>query len=280
MAHKLEVRGVGYAYHTMEGETPALSDISFTADTGEFIAIVGPSGCGKSTLLSLLCGLVRPESGSILIDQKPLDEAGDLIGYMLQKDHLFEWRTILSNVSLGLEIQKRLTPENQKELKEMLKTYGLEQFQDMRPSQLSGGMRQRAALIRTLALKPDILLLDEPFSALDYQTRLAVCDDISTIIRKTKKTAVLVTHDLSEAISVADQIVVLSPRPARVKAIIPVSFSRRTVPGDSPDINDSPDKNTSNEHSPACISPMERRNTPEFSQYFNLIWKELKHDGA
>ena len=211
MAHKLEVRGVGYAYHTMEGETPALSDISFTADTGEFIAIVGPSGCGKSTLLSLLCGLVRPESGSILIDQKPLDEAGNLIGYMLQKDHLFEWRTILSNVSLGLEIQKRLTPENQKELKEMLKTYGLEEFQDMRPSQLSGGMRQRAALIRTLALKPDILLLDEPFSALDYQTRLAVCDDISTIIRKTKKTAVLVTHDLSEAISVADQIVVLSP---------------------------------------------------------------------
>lgn len=187
MAHKLEVRGVGYAYHTMEGETPALSDISFTADTGEFIAIVGPSGCGKSTLLSLLCGLVRPESGSILIDQKPLDEAGNLIGYMLQKDHLFEWRTILSNVSLGLEIQKRLTPENQKELKEMLKTYGLEEFQDMRPSQLSGGMRQRAALIRTLALKPDILLLDEPFSALDYQTRLAVCDDISTIIRKTKK---------------------------------------------------------------------------------------------
>ena len=152
MAHKLEVRGVGYAYHTMEGETPALSDISFTADTGEFIAIVGPSGCGKSTLLSLLCGLVRPESGSILIDQKPLDEAGNLIGYMLQKDHLFEWRTILSNVSLGLEIQKRLTPENQKELKERLKTYGLEEFQDMRPSQLSGGMRQRAALIRTLAL--------------------------------------------------------------------------------------------------------------------------------
>ena len=190
MAHKLEVRGVGYAYHTMEGETPALSDISFTADTGEFIAVVGPSGCGKSTLLSLLCGLVKPESGSILIDQKPLEEAGDLIGYMLQKDHLFEWRTILSNVSLGLEIQKRLTPETQNELKEMLKTYGLEEFQDMRPSQLSGGMRQRAALIRTLALKPDILLLDEPFSALDYQTRLAVCDDISTIIRKTKKSTI------------------------------------------------------------------------------------------
>lgn len=266
MAHKLEVRRVGYAYHTMEGETPALSDISFTADTGEFIAIVGPSGCGKSTLLSLLCGLVRPESGSVLIDGKPLDEASGSIGYMLQKDHLFEWRTILSNVSLGLEIQKRLTPENQAELKEMLKTYGLEQFQSMHPSQLSGGMRQRAALIRTLALKPDLLLLDEPFSALDYQTRLAVCDDISTIIRKTRKTAVLVTHDLSEAISVADKIVVLTPRPARVKAIIPISFSGQNQ--------------EKNHVSRDCISPMERRNTPEFSQYFNLIWKELKHDGA
>lgn len=265
MAHKLEVRGVGYAYHTMEGETPALSDISFTAESGEFIAIVGPSGCGKSTLLSLLCGLAQPEGGSIFIDGKPLDEAKESIGYMLQKDHLFEWRSILSNVSLGLEIQKRLNPESRAELVQMLKSYGLEQFQDKRPSQLSGGMRQRAALIRTLALKPDLLLLDEPFSALDYQTRLAVCDDISTIIRKTQKTAVLVTHDLSEAISVADKIVVLSPRPARVKAIIPVSFPSEEAP---------------QTRGTNLISPMERRNTPEFSQYFNLIWKELKHNGA
>lgn len=260
MAHKLEVQGVGYSYHTMEGETPALLDISFTADTGEFIAIVGPSGCGKSTLLSLLCGLAKPENGEIFIDGKPLDEAKESIGYMLQKDHLFEWRSILSNVSLGLEIQKRLTPEGRDELIQMLKNYGLEQFQDKRPSQLSGGMRQRAALIRTLALKPDLLLLDEPFSALDYQTRLAVCDDISTIIRETQKTAVLVTHDLSEAISVADQIVVLTPRPGRVKAVIPVSFPSET-------------------QKKQRISPMERRNTPEFSQYFNLIWKELKHEG-
>lgn len=271
MAHKLEVRGVGYSYHTMEGETPALSDITFTADTGEFIAIVGPSGCGKSTLLSLLCGLAEPESGSIFIDGKPLDEAKDSIGYMLQKDHLFEWRTILSNVSLGLEIQNRLTKESRDELIQMLKSYGLEQFQDKRPSQLSGGMRQRAALIRTLALKPDLLLLDEPFSALDYQTRLAVCDDISTIIRKTQKTAVLVTHDLSEAISVADQIVVLSPRPGRVKTIIPVVFPSKAAKTASPENHFSPEKPP---------SPMERRNTPEFSQYFNLIWKELKHEGT
>lgn len=282
MAHKLEVREVGYSYHTMEGETPALSDITFTADTGEFIAIVGPSGCGKSTLLSLLCGLAKPESGSIFIDGKPLDEAKDSIGYMLQKDHLFEWRSILSNVSLGLEIQKRLTKESRDELLRMLKSYGLEQFRDKRPSQLSGGMRQRAALIRTLALKPDLLLLDEPFSALDYQTRLAVCDDISTIIRKTKKTALLVTHDLSEAISVADQIVVLSPRPGRVKAIIPVVFSSENSPAVPPENSSSPasTEKPSTTDAKQKFSPMERRNTPEFSQYFNLIWKELKHEGT
>lgn len=255
MEPKLKVCGISYSYHSLEGETPALTNISFTAETGEFLAVVGPSGCGKSTLLSLLCGLAEPESGSILIDERPLSEARDTIGYMLQKDHLFEWRSVLSNVSLGLEIQKRLNADSRSQLLQMLKTYGLDQFQDKRPSQLSGGMRQRAALIRTLALKPDLLLLDEPFSALDYQTRLSVCDDISSIIRKTHKTAILVTHDLSEAISVADRIIVLSARPATVKTMIPVVFS-----GDE-----------------RCIlSPMERRNAPEFSYYFNLIWKELK----
>ncbi len=260
MKPKLEVCGVSYSYHSLEGETPALTNISFTADTGEFLAIVGPSGCGKSTLLSLLCGLAEPESGHILIDGKPLTESKDTIGYMLQKDHLFEWRTILSNVSLGLEIQKRLDLENRSQLLQMLKTYGLDQFQNKRPSQLSGGMRQRAALIRTLALKPDLLLLDEPFSALDYQTRLSVCDDISSIIRRTHKTAILVTHDLSEAISVADRIIILSARPAAVKTIIPLRFSQNNAAH--------------------TLSPMERRNDPEFSYYFNLIWKELKGNDA
>lgn len=263
MKPKLEVCGVSYSYHSLDGETLALSDISFMADAGEFLAIVGPSGCGKSTLLSLLGGLARPESGQISIDGTLLSQANHSIGYMLQKDHLFEWRSVLSNVSLGLEIQKRLDSDSRSRIQQMLKTYGLEQFQDKRPSQLSGGMRQRAALIRTLALDPDLLLLDEPFSALDYQTRISVCDDISSIIRKTKKTAILVTHDLSEAISVADRIIILSQRPAKIKKVIPVTFS--APPGCSGKDG-------------VPLSPMERRNAPEFPQYFNLIWKELKHD--
>jgi len=236
----------------MEGETQALLDISFDVKDGEFFVIVGPSGCGKSTLLSLLCGLMEPESGSILIDGAPGEPSRAAMGYMLQRDHLLEWRTIFSNISLGLEIQNRLDEKAEKELIHMLDTYGLSQFKDARPGQLSGGMRQRAALIRTLALKPDILLLDEPFSALDYQTRLEVCDDISTIIRTQKKTAVLITHDLSEAISVADRILVLSSRPGRVKNVIPVTFD------------------------PKYDRPLTRRNAPEFSAYFNQLWKELR----
>ncbi|MCI8981915.1 MAG: ABC transporter ATP-binding protein [Hungatella sp.] len=252
MKTKLEVKGLCYSYHTMEGETQALLDISFDVKDGEFFVIVGPSGCGKSTLLSLLCGLMEPESGSILIDGAPGEPSRAAMGYMLQRDHLLEWRTIFSNISLGLEIQNRLDEKAEKELIHMLDTYGLSQFKAARPGQLSGGMRQRAALIRTLALKPDILLLDEPFSALDYQTRLEVCDDISTIIRTQKKTAVLITHDLSEAISVADRILILSSRPGRVKDIIPVAFE------------------------PEYDRPLTRRNAPEFSAYFNQLWKELR----
>ncbi len=254
MKTKLEVKNLCYSYHTLEGETQALLDISFDVKDGEFFAIVSPSGCGKSTLLSLLCGLISPEEGIILIDGLPREESHAAIGYMLQKDHLFEWRSILSNVSLGLEIQNRLDEEAKAELLRMLDTYGLSQFRDAKPGQLSGGMRQRAALIRTLALKPDILLLDEPFSALDYQTRLEVCDDISSIIRTQKKTAILITHDLSEAISVADRILILSSRPAIVKKVITISFA------------------------PEFDRPLSRRNAPEFSSYFNQLWKELKNN--
>lgn len=255
MKTKLEVRHLCYSYHTLEGETQALSDISFDVRDGEFFAIVGPSGCGKSTLLSLLCGLISPEEGEILIDGIGRRDSDAAIGYMLQRDHLFEWRSIYDNVSLGLEIQKRLDEEAKEELRNMLDTYGLSKFKESKPAQLSGGMRQRAALIRTLALKPDILLLDEPFSALDYQTRLEVCDDISTIIRTQKKTAVLITHDLSEAISAADRILVLSSRPGRVKTILEIHFDK------------------------AFDRPLLRRNAPEFSAYFNQLWKELKtHD--
>ena len=256
MVPKLQVKDLSYSYHSMDGETKALSNISFSVSAGEFLAVVGPSGCGKSTLLSLICGLLKASEGSVLIDGKPMETGDSRIGYMLQKDHLFEWRTIFSNACLGLEIQRNLDEEGRERVRRLLETYGLEDFADARPSELSGGMRQRAALIRTLALEPDILLLDEPFSALDYQTRLAVCDDISTIIREQKKTAILVTHDLSEAVSAADRILILTKRPGRVKDTITIKF---------------PDN---------AGSPLLRRNCPEFSSYFNEVWKVLREGGA
>ena len=247
----LEVRNVCLSYHSMTGETPALSHISFHLLPGEFLAIVGPSGCGKSTLLNLIAGLLEPEEGSITIIGRPVSSQSCRIGYMLQKDHLLEWRTIYKNILLGLEIRRERSRERLNDIEEMLRTYGLDKFRNAYPSQLSGGMRQRAALIRTLALKPELLILDEPFSALDYQTRLSVSDDIGRILRAEKKPAILVTHDIAEAISMADRIVVLSARPATVKKIIPIDFSMKNR------------------------TPLECRNAPEFKDYFNLIWKEL-----
>lgn len=242
---------VNYTYHTLQGETPALCDIDFHVNEGEFLSIVGPSGCGKSTLLSLLCGLLKPESGTIYFKGESISDRNRFrIGYMLQHDHLFEWRSVRKNILLGLEIQKKLSEETIQEADHLLKLYGLYPFKDARPSQLSGGMRQRAALIRTLLLHPELLLLDEPFSALDYQTRLQVGDDIGSIIRKSGKTAILVTHDLSEAVSLGDRIIVLTPLPAEIKSIITTDF-------------------------PKELSPLKRRNTSEFKDYFNLIWKEL-----
>ncbi len=242
---------VYYSYHTLQGETPALNDIHFQVNEGEFVSIVGPSGCGKSTLLSLLCGLGSPESGSVSFQGRPIDRQNrSRIGYMLQHDHLFEWRSVWKNILLGLEIQKKLSEDTLLEADHLLKLYGLYPFKDARPSQLSGGMRQRAALIRTLLLHPDLLLLDEPFSALDYQTRLKVSDDIGSIIRSSGKTAILVTHDLSEAVSLGDRVIVLTPLPAGIKNILAVEF-------------------------PKELSPLERRNTNAFKDYFNQIWKEL-----
>lgn len=243
----LELNQVGFSYHSLDGETPALFDISFSVCTGEFIAIVGPSGCGKSTLLSLICGLLKPEFGTIKRNTGS-------IGYMLQKDHLFEWNTVYENVTLGLQIQGTLN-ENKEKADRMLEMYGLLPFADSPPSALSGGMRQRAALIRTLVLEPDVLLLDEPFSALDYQTRLEVADDIGSIIRDNAKTAILVTHDLSEAISLGDRIIILSKRPGTVSAELAITF-------ETPE-----------------LSPLKRRNAKEFPDYFNKIWEELKRYG-
>ena len=256
MSTVLEVSGVSYSYHTLSGETPALSNITFSVPEGEFLAIVGPSGCGKSTLLSMIASLMEPESGTISIHGAPASMSRQRIGSMLQKDHLFEWRTIYKNVILGLEIQDRMSEKNLEHVEQLLRDYGLDQFRNARPSELSGGMRQRAALIRTLALNPDLLLLDEPFSALDYQTRLQVCDDVYRIIRKEKKTIILVTHDLSEAISMADRVLILSRRPATVQEIVSIHFSD------------------------SGLLPMERRQASEFKQYFNEIWKELNVHGS
>ncbi|NLP33623.1 MAG: ABC transporter ATP-binding protein [Clostridiales bacterium] len=253
MGELLKIDHISYTYHSLEGETPALLDVSFNVKDGEFISIVGPSGCGKSTLLSLIAGLITPSSGFIYINGKDIKSSGKNIGYMLQKDHLLDWRTTLKNVTLGLEIQEKLTENSYLQIDELLKTYGLITFKNSYPSELSGGMRQRAALIRTLLLEPDILLLDEPFSALDYQTRLEVADDIWGIIRKEKKTAILITHDISEAISMADRVIVLSSRPGTVVKTF--------------DINLSIENRT----------PFASRSAPEFKEYFNQIWKELDH---
>lgn len=248
----LECRNVNYSYHTTAGETHALSDVSFRVNDGEFVVLVGPSGCGKSTLLSLICGLASPESGEVLFHDRPIGQHADFhIGYMPQKDQLFEWRNVYGNVTLGLEIQHRLTRENLDRAKKMMEEYGLWEFRHVKPSQLSGGMRQRAALIRTLVLQPTLLLLDEPFSALDYQTRLNVADDIYHIIKKEHKTAVLVTHDLSEAVSMADKVIVLSARPAHIVAEMPILFEMEER------------------------TPLKCRNDRKFQDYFNRIWKEL-----
>lgn len=257
MTPLLELEHVTYAYHSKNGEVYALSDISFQIQKAEFVAVVGPSGCGKSTLLSLIAGLLTPESGSVLLHSTRKTQSGirEDTGYMLQKDHLFEWRTIYQNVILGLEIQHRLDETTEARVDEMLRDYGLARFRDAHPSELSGGMRQRAALIRTLAPNPELLLLDEPFSALDFQTRLAVCDDVAAILRKEQKTAILVTHDLSEAVSMADRILVLSRRPATICANLKIQFEK-------------PD-----------LTPFARRNEPEFRTYFNQIWRELNQYG-
>ena len=246
----LECRDICFSYHNLKGETKALDHISFQVDRGEFIAIVGPSGCGKSTLLSIIAGLLKPESGEILLNQ-----ANDIqIGYMLQQDHLLEWRSIWKNVLLGPEITGTLTKEKEDLANHLLNDYGLYKFKDKKPSELSGGMKQRAALIRTMVMEPALLLLDEPFSALDYQTRLTVSADIGSIIRKSRITAILITHDLSEDISLADRILVMTRRPATIKNNIPVHLSM-----------------TEN-------SPLAARNAPEFNNLFTLLWKEISDE--
>lgn len=247
----VEIKNVSMNYHTLNGETRAIRNLSIDINNGEFVSIVGPSGCGKSTLLSLISGILKPTSGSILVNGEPVVGPSSNVGYMLQKDHLFGWRNIIKNATLGLEIQKKLNKESQAHVEHLLDEYGLSEFKHHYPKQLSGGMRQRAALIRTLATNPDILLLDEPFSSLDYQTRLAISEEIWLIIKKERKTAVFVTHDIAEAVASSDRVIVLSNRPAEIKNIheIHLTCDSRT--------------------------PISCREAPEFRYYFNNIWKEL-----
>lgn len=250
----VEVDGVRKNYQSPEGEISALEDISFALKEGEFVSIVGPSGCGKSTLLSIIAGLEAPSAGEIRIDGESIRGTNRKIGYMPQKDQLFAWRSIWRNVTLGLEVQGKKNKEKCKQVRVLLTRYGLNGFADCTPAQLSGGMRQRCALIRTLATEPRILLLDEPFSALDYQTRLKVSDDIHQIIRNEGKTAILVTHDISESVSMSDRVIVLSKRPGRIKNIHELPKMRG-------------------------LSPMQRRDHALFHTYFNEIWKELEISG-
>lgn len=245
----LEFNNVNLIYQTDESETHALKDVSFGVEKGEFVAIVGPSGCGKTTILSLTAGLIKPTSGEILVGGSKITKPSGKVGYMLQHDQLFEWRTIFANVTLGLEIRKIKSEENLNYAKELLTKYGLIEFSKNFPSQLSGGMRQRVALIRTLVYRPDVLLLDEPFSALDFQTRLNVHEDVYPIIKNEGKTALLVTHDISEAIALSDKIIVLSSRPGRIKKIVNVNLSGS--------------------------SPKEKRESHDYPLLFEEIWREV-----
>ena len=248
MSTILDMNHVYKDFYSLDEERQILKDINFSVEEGEILVLLGPSGCGKSTILNIISGLLEPTQGSV-------DTHGKKIGYMFQKDHLFEWRTLMKNITLGLEIQHKLTNEAQEEIKRLLEIYDLWDFRNNFPRELSGGMKQRVALIRTLALNPDILLLDESFSGLDYQTRLIVTDDIYKIIKNENKTAILVTHDISEAISLADTVAVLSHRPTTIQSVHKITL---TLEGDK--------------------TPLTARLAPEFKDYFDLFWKELQND--
>lgn len=247
----LEVKNVSKKYQSPKGEIQALKDVNFTVKNGDFTSIIGPSGCGKSTLLSIISGLESKSTGKIYIQGREIDGISSDVGYMLQKDCLLEWRSIWSNVMLGLELKGLKSAESEAYAENLLKKYNLYDFKDKYPSELSGGMRQRVALIRTLAVNPKLLLLDEAFSALDYQTRIMVTNDIYNILKKEKITAIIVTHDISEAISMSDNVIVLTKRPGTIKDIHKIDF----------EIDNR--------------NPINCRESPKFSKYFNTLWKEL-----
>lgn len=240
----LEIKHLKKIYHNLDDETMAINDLNLDIYENEIVAIVGPSGCGKSTLLSILSNLEEKSDGEINFS------SDNSIGYMLQNDSLFPWRNILENCLIGLEVQNKKTNDNIDRVKELLNKYGLKDFSESYPCNLSGGMKQRVALIRTLATNPSLLLLDEPYSALDYQTRLALSNDLYKIIKQENKTAIMITHDIAEAISLADRIIVLTKRPCRVKKIYQIELENKTT-------------------------PIENRKDPKFSYYYDKIWRDL-----
>ena len=243
----LEVKNLNKTYHTKDKEIKAIENISFDVKENDFISIVGPSGCGKSTILTILAGLLKKSSGKIKYNKKDIKT-----GYMLQENALFSWRTILDNATLGLEIEKKLNKKTKEEVINLLNKYGLKDFINSYPENLSGGLKQRLALIRTLATKPDILFLDEPFSKLDYQTRLSLSDDLYKIIKNERKTVIMVTHDLSEAISMSKKVIVMSKRPGKIKKIYNIKLEKEGL-------------------------PTENRKDKNFIKYYEKIWKDLDH---
>ena len=242
----LEIKNINKKYYDKKQELVAIKDISFSVDEGEYLAIVGPSGCGKSTLLNIIGNIDKKSGGEVIL------EGNTKIGYMLQEDSLFPWLTILDNCLIGLKVREEVSVEKIDYVKNLLNIYGLKEFMNSYPTSLSGGMRQRVALIRTLAMKPDILLLDEPFSALDYQTRLAVSDDVYRIIKDTGKTVIMITHDIAEAISMADRVIVLTNRPSTIKKVYKIEREGKST-------------------------PINNRKCKEFSEYYDMIWKEIDY---
>ena len=240
----LEIKGLSKNYHTIDNEIKAIDNLSIDVYENEILAIVGPSGCGKSTLLGILATLENKTRGEII---KNYDYK---IGYMLQTDSLFPWLTVLENTLIGLNIKNNKTKENINNAINLLDKYGLNEFKNSYPNNLSGGMKQRVALIRTLATNPDLILLDEPFSALDYQTRLALSSDMYKIIKNENKTAILITHDIAEAISMADRVIVLTKRPCTVKHIYEIKLNNKT-------------------------DPIENRKDKNFNYYYDMIWRDL-----
>ncbi len=242
----ININNLSKTYHTKEKEILSIDDISLDINESEIVSIVGPSGCGKSTLLNILTNLEKPSKGFIR-ENKPL-----IIGYMMQNDALLPWLSVRNNALLGLKLQHKLTNDNIDYVDALLKKYDLYDFKDNYPNNLSGGMRQRLALIRTLAIKPNILLLDEPFSKLDIDSRITISDDVYNIIKELNITTILISHDIAEALSLSDRIVVLTKRPAKIKRIYDI------------DLTEYP-------------SPSQKRQTPEFNKLYNMIWSDIDH---